>query len=39
MKARRDRSHDLIIPGQIHGIVQGLRYMGYVGTQDNVVRR
>lgn len=30
---------ELMLLGRIHGIVQGLRYMGYVGTQDNLVRR
>jgi homoserine dehydrogenase len=34
-----DRTAELMLLGQIHGIVQGLRYMGYVGTQDNLVRR
>ncbi len=34
-----DRTAELMLLGQIHGIVQGLRFMGYVGTQDNLVRR
>ena len=34
-----DHTAELMILGQIHGIVWGLRYMGYVGTQDNLVRR
>lgn len=34
-----NRSAELMVLGQIPGIVQGLRYMGYVGTQDNLVRR
>ena len=34
-----DLTAELMLLGQIHGIVQGLRYMGYVGVQDNLVRR
>jgi hypothetical protein len=34
-----DRAAELMLLGQIHGVVQGLRYMGYVGPQDNLVRR
>jgi hypothetical protein len=33
------RTAELMLLGQIHGIVRGRRYMGYVGTQDNLVRR
>jgi hypothetical protein len=37
--APHDRAAELMLLGQIHGVVQGLRYMGYVGPQDNLVRR
>lgn len=34
-----DRTAELMLLGQIHGIVQGLRYLRYIGTADNLVRR
>ena len=38
--APHDRAAELmLLLGQIHGIVWGLIYMGYVAVQDNLVRR